>query len=367
VQKCKQGQSPRPIWRGLLAVVWLLSAPALWAQPETGADTGVNTDSAQRWALNLYFENDLFSATDQGYTNGLRVSWVSPDVSDYLEDETLPAWIRSINRQLTFFHKTREGLQRNVTFSIGQTIYTPQDLNRTDLIAEDRPYAGWLFASLGYQTRNDGTLDTLETRLGIVGPGAFGQEGQNFIHKLRDFELFKGWDNQLDNELGLMFVWEHKKKYTYIYNENSRFGFDLLGHSGISLGNVATNLNAGFEARLGWAIPDDFGTSALRPGGDNSTPRSSWDPRTSSSARWGVHAFISVDARLVGRDIFLDGNTFEDSHSVTKKRLVADSAVGVSMIYGRIKMSYAQIFRSKEFVGQQATHAYGSLAVSYLL
>ena len=357
MQKCQQDGIYKPLWRVLL-VVGLLFSPALWAQPE---------DAAQRWALNLYFENDLFSETDQDYTNGLRVSWVSPDVSDYLQDETLPAWLRSLNRRLTFFHKTRTGLQRNVIFSIGQTIYTPQDLSRTDLVIDDRPYAGWLFASLGYQTRNDRTLDTLETRLGIVGPGALGQQAQNSVHKLRGFATFKGWDNQLDNELGLIFVWEHKRKYSHIYNQNSRFGFDLLGHSGVSLGNVATHLNGGFEARLGWAIPNDFGTSALRPGGDNSAPRSSWEPRMASTANWGVHGFISVNARLVGRDIFLDGNTFENSHSVAKKLLVADSAVGVSVIYGRLKMSYAQIFRSKEFDGQHASHAYGSLAVAYLL
>ena len=230
MQKCQQDGIYKPLWRVLL-VVGLLFSPALWAQPE---------DAAQRWALNLYFENDLFSETDQDYTNGLRVSWVSPDVSDYLQDETLPAWLRSLNRRLTFFHKTRTGLQRNVIFSIGQTIYTPQDLSRTDLVIDDRPYAGWLFASLGYQTRNDRTLDTLETRLGIVGPGALGQQAQNSVHKLRGFATFKGWDNQLDNELGLIFVWEHKRKYSHIYNRNSRFGFDLLGHSGVSLGVGST-------------------------------------------------------------------------------------------------------------------------------
>lgn len=323
------------------------------------------SDPTERWTLNLYFENDLFSNTDEGYTNGLRAAWVSPDLQDYLDDPTLPRWIREVNERLTFFHKTRKGLQRNLTFSIGQTLYTPQDNRRVDLIVEDRPYAAWLFASMGYQTRNDANLDTLEVRLGMVGPAAVGRQAQNFIHDLRGFERFDGWDNQLSNELGAVFLWEHKRKLSYLYNENSRFGFDLISHTGIALGNVATYLNAGGEIRVGWAIPNDFGTSAIRPGGDNSTPDSKWDPRSNGKGGWGAHLFLSFDARIIGRDIFLDGNTFADSHSVEKKQFVGDAALGFSFIYRGTKISYAQIFRSKEFKLQNSGHSYGSLAFSY--
>ena len=167
-------------------------------------------DQTTQWTLNLYLENDLFSNTDEGYTNGLRAAWVSPDVSDYLEDETLPSWIRSVNRRLTFFHQNREGLKRNLIFSLGQTLYTPHDLNRVDVVEDDRPYAAWLFASMGYQTRGERQMDTLEFSLGMVGPAALGQPSQDFIHKIRGFETFKGWDNQLNNELGAIFLWEHK-------------------------------------------------------------------------------------------------------------------------------------------------------------
>lgn len=166
-------------------------------------------DQTTQWTLNLYLENDLFSNTDEGYTNGLRAAWVSPDVSDYLEDETLPSWIRSVNRRLTFFHQNREGLKRNLIFSLGQTLYTPHDLNRVDVVEDDRPYAAWLFASMGYQTRGERQMDTLEFSLGMVGPAALGQPSQDFIHKIRGFETFKGWDNQLNNELGAIFLWEH--------------------------------------------------------------------------------------------------------------------------------------------------------------
>jgi len=321
-------------------------------------------DQREEWTLNLYVENDLFSETDQDYTSGIRFSWVSPDVTDYIESEALPGWVRGLNKRLTFFHRSHEGLQRNVIVSVSQQIYTPKDLSRTVLIEDDRPYAAWLSLGLGYQTRAENQLDILEVRLGMVGPAAFGQEAQDFIHDLRGFKKFQGWDNQLENEPGFVAVWEHKRK-TGKQKTGSDFGWDLIGHAGFALGNVRTHLNAGAELRLGWAIPVAFGTSAIRPGGENSTPDSAWDPRIFYDRKWGFHLFAGFDVRLVGQDIFLDGNTFRDSHSVAKESFVTDAAVGFSWIYRGVRISYAHIFRSREFSQQDGSHSYGSLAFSY--
>ena len=124
-------------------------------------------------------------------------------------------------------------------------------------------------------------------------------------------------------------------------------------------------MNIGGELRAGWSLPDDFGTSAIRPGGENSTPDSAWDPRLVTGDRWGLHGFVSFDLKLVGHNIFLDGNTFRDSHSVPKEPFIAEAAVGMSLTYGGGRISYAHIFRSREFAYQDRSHSYGSLAFSY--
>lgn len=183
--------------------------------------TSAARDQTENWTLNLYLENDLFSNADEGYTSGLRASWVSPDLHDYLEDPALPRWIRSINERLTFFHGARSGLQRNLTFSLGQTLFTPRDLTREDLIEDDRPYAGWLFASMGYQTRKNNRVDTLEASFGVVGPAALGREFQNVLHDFRGFDRFEGWDNQLANEPGVLFLWEQKRKLKCLFQNLS--------------------------------------------------------------------------------------------------------------------------------------------------
>ena len=78
----------------------------------------------------------------------------------------------------------------------------------------------------------------------------------------------------------------------------------------------------------------------------------------------GIYFFASVDVQLVLRDIFLDGNTFQDSHSVEKNPLVADFMTGAALYYGRYRMSFANVRRTKQFDTQKSDQGYSSLNFS---
>ncbi|GGO83241.1 membrane protein [Marinobacterium nitratireducens] len=317
------------------------------------------------WTFSFFLENDLFAETDRHYTNGVRFSAVSPDIDNYLYDPRLPQWVREVNDWFEPFYPVPESrsdeIHRNIVLTAGQLIYTPEDIDRTSLDPDDRPYAGWLYGGVGYHAKTRDKLNSVGLNFGVVGPAALGQEAQDLVHDLRGFDKFQGWDNQLENEPGLQLVYEHKSRLRNLPG-GSPWGSDLIWHAGGSLGNVATYVNAGAELRAGWQLPDDFGTSALRPGGDNSAPGRR-DPRINGG--FGVHAFLSLDGRWVLRDIFLDGNTWRDSHSVDKEPLVGEAAYGVSAVYRRWKVSYAQVRRSREFEGQAKGNSYGSLSISY--
>jgi lipid A 3-O-deacylase len=327
------------------------SAPALAADP---------------WTFNAYFENDLFGGTDDNYTNGVRFSWVSPNLDNYNDDERLPLWLRRINAQFTPLYPVPESysdqVMRKLIFTVGQEMYTPEDKERKTVDPDDRPYAGWLYFGFGYHARTNNQMNSVEVNLGIVGPHSYAHETQDFIHELRDIDTFAGWDNQLDDELGVQVIFERKDRVLANFYTPS-LQYDVITHYGGSLGNVQTYANAGVEYRLGWSLPDDFGTSSLRPGGDNSAPGNR-DPRLKYKAR-GFHGFVSLDARAVAHNIFLDGNTFSDSHSVDKEYFVADAAFGFAWVYDRWKVSYAHVYRTKEFRTQEKAQKYGSISVSY--
>jgi hypothetical protein len=68
----------------------------------------------------------------------------------------------------------------------------------------------------------------------------------------------------------------------------------------------------------------------------------------------------------VARNIFLDGNTFEDSPHVTKNPLVGDLQLGVAMTISGARLAYTHVFRTKEFEGQKGgdLSQYGALSLS---
>lgn len=315
--------------------------------------------------FSLYVENDLFYRTDRNYTSGVKLAWVSPNIRDHVNDACVPAWVQPINEQVRdlFALRMSPARQRNMVITLGQAMYTPGERERSDLVTEDRPYAGWLYLGLGYNERRQypasaiERLDSLEVNLGIVGPLALAEPAQNLIHDLRGFERFNGWRHQLKNEPGVQIVAERKLRVA------RRGTGDAIVHYGASLGNVATYANAGVELRWGSQVPDDFGSSPIRPAGNNTAPGAYGSGGTAASRR-GAHAFASLDLRTVARDIFLDGNTIRSSHRVKREPLVADLAVGVAAFASGWKLSFARVFRSREFAGQPSRHSYGSFTVS---
>lgn len=312
----------------------------------------------------ITLDNDFIAKRDQDYTNGFKVAWSSPNVRSFADDECLPQILQSAGKLFTRLYSPAVD-QGNVTLTLGQAIYTPRDKEATTLVVDDRPYAGWTYLGFGFNTRSKYQLDSYEINLGVVGPWSGARQVQSTFHKARGISVPQGWANQLGNEFGAQAVFERKYR-TDFFGRNpyqSGFGADLIPHWGASLGNVATYANAGLEARIGWGLPDDFGTSPIRPAGDNSAPRSQ-EGISQFSRFFGMHGFVSVDGRAVARNIFLDGNTFRESHSVKKKWAVGDVALGVAANFGVYKIGLVRVYRTREFEGQKVTPRYGSLTIS---
>ena len=69
---------------------------------------------------------------------------------------------------------------------------------------------------------------------------------------------------------------------------------------------------------------------------------------------------------MVGRNIFLDGNTYLTSHSVAKKRAVGTVEVGFMIVTAAgLRFGYTHVFMSREFDLQPGKHEYGSVSVAF--
>ena len=347
----------RAIFLGLGAV--FLAPTAFAARTQCGADRL----GASPPAVNFRIDNDLLGSADQdqGYTNGAAITLVSPDLVDYTNDPCLPALARWLNTWIDT-HPASPADQKNMVFSIEQSLYTPEDWTRSDVIEDDRPYAAILMTSFGYNIRRGNSLRTTQLSIGATGPLAFGEEVQDAVHDAIVDDKFSGWDNQLRNELLIGIVHERMAKYTGEQLGRTGLQWDVIGHWGGSLGNAFTHANAGAEIRLGWNLPDDFGSTPTRPAGENTAPGGASRPR-----RFSGHVFLTTDSRWVLRDITLDGNTFRSSHSVDKRSFVGEIGFGMVLSHGKWKFALARYYRSREFEGQAETPVFGSFTISRML
>jgi hypothetical protein len=314
------------------------------------------------WIATLYFENDLFTGTDSDYTNGVKYSVISPDLSpDAPQRKTMqiPRKALDIIQRLPLIKNAPQETAHRAELAFGQNIYTPRDTSRFDLIEDDRPYAGYSYVSTAFHRKSDigrlrSQMDTLEVQFGWVGPSSLGEQAQKFVHRVRGLQRPNGWDHQLKDEPALNLIFERKWLFHPPYR--GRFITDLILHAGGALGNVMTYANAGLEVRSGWKVPRSFGVSLIRPAG------STWHNENSGLS---LYLFGAVNGRAVARDIFLDGNSFRDSHSVDKKNWVADFSTGVTCSYQRLTFSIAHNIRTREFDQQPDHHSFGSLVLSY--
>jgi lipid A 3-O-deacylase len=309
----------------------------------------------------VYMENDLFAGTDRYYTSGIKLSWSSPDLAR-LEDTPYSSPFLPLFNLLPYIQD--DHYQKNLIFALGQNIYTPDNTETASLVENDRPYAGWLYVGLGVVWKTAQVRNSLILNVGVVGPWSYAQETQRLIHDLRNLDHPNGWDNQLDNELGAVLVYDRTWRWPEI-KRRSGLNFELLPHYGAALGNVQTYANLGAEMRFGLNLPDDFGTSPIGPAASTSTPVDGAQGADRSRFDLGLHLFARCDGRAVGHNIFLDGNTFASSHSVDRNPFVADLSVGVALNIKNTKLAYAFVYRTKEFSGQENAQIFGTISLNW--
>ncbi len=358
----------------VLALILILTATPTVALAKTCA-SGNDTGNAGGFALSVHLENDALGGRgqDQNYTGGTIVTVRSPDLTSFTDDPCLPSSLRWFNQKLLWLQPD-DVTQRNFVFGVAHLAFTPSDRQSAEVIASDRPYASALLFSFGYNGRNGDDLKVTQLRVGMVGPVTQGERAQNGYHDALGLQRLRGWNNQLRNELLVQLVHERLHRWSTA-RAHQGWGTDVITHWGGGLGNFATYANAGVEWRTGWRLPDDFGSAAVRPAGDNTAPgassgaasgnrsRSGSGSASSKGSESGGHLFVSIDSRGVLRDITLDGNTFESSHSIKKHRWVSDLGLGFSWRSGQWKVTMARYLRTREFTGQKDVSAFGGITV----
>lgn len=316
-------------WRQLARFcIVLLTGTAL-----TQADQGWDGQS-----LHLTWENDATRGADRHYTQGAKLLYLS-------RDNATPLWLDRLSDLLP-----RLGLEpavRKWGAGAGQEIYTPANLNAREVVKGDQPYAGWLYVSALLERRGTGlgsvpAMEHFTVDLGIVGPESQAEDTQRVWHD-RDPQ---GWRNQLHTEPGFDLRYDRQ----YLLRKSTANGWmaDVIPDLSGSLGNVDIHLGLGALTRLGYRIPNRF----------ESEP-------SPARGSFGAYAFGRLGGRWVIRNLFLDGNTWRDSHHVESEAWVGEASVGLAVVWGPVELAAANNYRTREFVGQHHADSFGSATLTF--
>lgn len=297
--------------------------------------------------VNAVFENDVFAGTDQNYTNGVRLAWLSSEAG-------VPEAVHRLSAQ---FLPVKDAGKKRVSVALGQSIFTPRDIRRATLNPDDRPYAGWLYASAGLVSDTGRTLDNIQLTVGVVGPHSYARQTQIFVHKVIDSPRPRGWSHQLATEPGVMLTYERKWRNMLQYTPFG-VGVDFTPHIGGHLGNVYTDAALGGTVRIGYDLPADYGPPRIRP----SLPGSDFFLPT---RHLGGYLFAGAEGRAVGRNLFLDGTDFSGGHRVDKNHFVGGLQAGAAITYGQARLSYTHVFMTREFRNQPHPAQFGAITLSY--
>lgn len=310
----------------------------------------VATSAQEKSTVSFTIENDSFFGTDRYYTHGFRLQYMH-------EPNSVPGWVASL---LT--NSPTAGMNVNrmrIGFTLAQELYTPSNISRPGLIENDRPYGAWLYA--GLILRRAGTvadtipsMDEFELDLGVVGPNAFGEEVQTWWHDLTGYAEPRGWDNQINNEPAIQLYFTRSIQVGF--RTENYWGLDIVPHGRVALGNVYLYGEIGTLFRAGYNLPAEYVISPM----ESFSTHPSYNP-----PKWSFYTFAGADGRVVGRNIFLDGNTFEDSHSVDKEIFVADLRAGAAVRYGPVELVGSAVHRTREFELQRKDENFLSITIQY--
>jgi len=301
-------------------------------------------DGPAQSAFALRWENDVFGVTDANYTSGISFALLRPG-------EGLLGGVWDLRGPV-------DG-HKSTVYELTQLQFTPSDINLDTPPPSDRPYAGLTYLACTTHLQREESLHSLKLITGVVGPAAGGRDVQRYSHRLLDQTPPRGWSHQLKNEPVVNFVYEYRHRYR-LTPSNAAFGVELIPMGGGFLGNYLTQAQSEVLLRIGYQLPDDFGTTSLRGIGFLPLPR-----MEETSPSWGVNAFIRGGVNLVARNLALDGNTFAHSHSVDKREFVSLAEVGAVLWTGRFMTSVSYQVWEDEFNGQPVQERYGTVLLSY--
>lgn len=329
-----------------------LTARLLLIFPLLTAGAHAADERREDW-FTVMLENDIFAGKDNGYTNGIGVSWAQAGFTEFGPDN-IPAWMYALSKGL--YISTSSGKQRAVSYSISQLMQTPSDIRVPALTENEAPYAGLLLWFGNLHAFDDRVADRLSLGLGVVGPLSGAEHTQTWVHRLIESDEPQGWDNQIHNEPVFQVSAERLLRLADC-PAGKTADMDVIGSGNIAVGTLESYAALGIGVRLGRGLDRSFPTADFLPGRQVNP--------LAGNVAGGWYVFANIQGRFVANDISIDGNTFKESHSARLEHWQAAASTGAAYGFERWAFMVSAQVATDRFEGQPDTTRFGSLSVTY--
>ncbi len=300
---------------------------------------------AEEWR-SISLDNDLFIGRDDGYTNGIYIA--QHKIGAGANTPSLGFLLRPFSRAI----ESDSDFAVN-TYTLGQTMVTPEDITQEVPDSNDIPYSGLLFFSNTYIWGQENVADNFSFTIGVIGPASLAEQSQKLVHKIVDSDQPKGWDYQLKNEL--VFQFDRGRIWRKWLGENSQHT-DLVFLADLGIGTVETSVSSSAFLRFGESLRRTYITPSFHSN------------RTTNpiAVDGGWFAYLGLRAKYLARQIFIDGNTFRnDSPSTDLDHLQFSMSLGATYSWKDFSLSFAlessHIFEDNP----EAVSRYGSLTLAW--
>lgn len=270
--------------------------------------------------LAVSIDNDIFVGNDDGYSNGIYLSYYRNNGDAKVDMPILTKWLEwSVSDEP--FQFSYDGT------TIGQIIVTPTEIIEPIPDPNDIPYSGLLFIHQVNVRDFTHYADKTSVTLGILGPSARAGETQKFVHRMIGSDKPMGWDYQLKDEP--VFQISRGRIFRSWASENSHM--DYLWGGDVKLGTIESSVNIGMMFRYGEQMASTYSSALLS------------EDRSTNPIALNEGWYVYAGARLsyVFNLIYLDGNTFKDGPSIDYDRVQLNGSLGLTYAWQDFSVALA--------------------------
>ncbi len=287
----------------------------------------INNDSYFR----IHYDNDYFAATDQNYTQGYNLELVAP--------------ILKRNPVNKLFFKPG-GKEFKYGLSIEHIGFTPKNIKSADIQFGDRPFAAAIMLKsfiIATDTLKKSRFISVFSA-GIIGPGAFGKEMQEGIHRATGNVIPQGWQYQIKNDVVLNYEVGYEKQLFHY-----RRIFSVQSNTTLRLGTLFTNASVGLNAVVG-IINSPFTSKVHKD-------------------KFQVYVYSQPLVNAIAYDASLQGGLFQNSSPYTIpagdiERITGQINYGVVLKTRSLYLEYSRSSLTREFASGSSAN-WGGIRIGF--